>query len=64
MSLSVMCTHACDLDTVISIDQSDACLQILLSCPWVSKPGGNPSFKNGKSYPGFAPGVTHRSRVN
>jgi len=37
------------------IDQSDACLQILLSYPWVSKPGGNPSFKNAKTYPKIYP---------
>jgi len=40
---------------VVIIDQSGACLQILLSYPWVSKPGGNPSFKNGKSYPEICP---------
>ena len=28
---------------VVVIDQSDACLQRLLSYPWVSKPEGNPS---------------------
>jgi len=40
---------------VVIIDQSGACLQILLSYPYVSKPGGNLSFKNGKSYPGICP---------
>jgi len=40
---------------VVVIDQSDAYLQILLSYPWVSEPGGNPSFKNAKTYPEIYP---------
>jgi len=30
----------CDM---VVVDQSDACLQRMLSYPWVSKPEGNPS---------------------
>jgi len=40
---------------VVVVDQSDACLQILLSYPRVSKPVGNPSFKNAKTYPEIYP---------
>jgi len=38
--------------------------KFLPSYPKVSKPRGNPSFKNAKTYPKITLGVTHQSQVN
>jgi len=50
---------------VVVIDQSDVCLQRLLSYPWASKPEGNQSSKMPQlTPPRFTPMVTLWSRVN
>jgi len=40
---------------VVVIDQSDACVQSLPGYLWVSKLGGNSTFKNAKTCPKIYP---------